>query len=92
MATFENVVVIGRPIEDVFAFLSDFENVPRWWSARTGLTLQSRSSPTAPRCPRVVLTGRVTSVPFIAVLNGPDRTSTDNHEAASTCAVPDPRK
>jgi uncharacterized protein YndB with AHSA1/START domain len=30
MATFENVVVIGRPIEEVFAFLSDFENVPRW--------------------------------------------------------------
>jgi hypothetical protein len=30
MATFENVVVIGRPIEDVFAFLSHFENVPRW--------------------------------------------------------------
>ena len=30
MATFENVVVIGRPIEDVFAFLSDFENVPKW--------------------------------------------------------------
>jgi uncharacterized protein YndB with AHSA1/START domain len=30
MATFENAVVIGRPIEDVFAFLSDFENVPKW--------------------------------------------------------------
>jgi uncharacterized protein YndB with AHSA1/START domain len=30
MATFENVVVIGRPIEDVFAFLSNFENVPKW--------------------------------------------------------------
>jgi uncharacterized protein YndB with AHSA1/START domain len=30
MATFENTVVIGRPIEEVFAFLSDFENVPRW--------------------------------------------------------------
>jgi uncharacterized protein YndB with AHSA1/START domain len=30
MATFENVVTIGRPIEDVFAFLSDFENVPKW--------------------------------------------------------------
>ena len=30
VATFENVVVIGRPIEDVFAFLADFENVPKW--------------------------------------------------------------
>jgi uncharacterized protein YndB with AHSA1/START domain len=30
MATFENTVVIGRPIEEVFGFLADFENVPRW--------------------------------------------------------------
>jgi uncharacterized protein YndB with AHSA1/START domain len=30
VATFENVVMISRPIEDVFAFLSDFENVPKW--------------------------------------------------------------
>ena len=30
MATFENTVMIRRPIEDVFAFLSDFENVPKW--------------------------------------------------------------
>jgi uncharacterized protein YndB with AHSA1/START domain len=30
VATFENVVTISRPIEDVFRFLSDFENVPKW--------------------------------------------------------------
>ena len=30
MATFENTVMIRRPIEDVFGFLSDFENVPKW--------------------------------------------------------------
>jgi carbon monoxide dehydrogenase subunit G len=30
MATFENTVMIGRPIEEVFGFLSDFENVPTW--------------------------------------------------------------
>ena len=30
MATFENTVMIRRPIEDVFAFLSDFENIPKW--------------------------------------------------------------
>ena len=30
MASFENVVMISRSIEDVFAFLSDFENVPKW--------------------------------------------------------------
>jgi hypothetical protein len=30
VATFENTVMISRPIEDVFAFLSDFENIPKW--------------------------------------------------------------
>jgi carbon monoxide dehydrogenase subunit G len=30
MATFENTVMIARPIEDVFAFLSDLENIPKW--------------------------------------------------------------
>jgi uncharacterized protein YndB with AHSA1/START domain len=30
VATFENTVVIRRPIEEVFAFLSDLENVPKW--------------------------------------------------------------
>ena len=30
MATFENTVMISRPIEEVFGFLSDFENVPKW--------------------------------------------------------------
>ena len=30
MATFENAVMIARPIEDVFGFLSDLENIPRW--------------------------------------------------------------
>jgi hypothetical protein len=51
-----------------------------------------KAEPTALRCARVILTGRATSVPFTAVLNGPERTTTDNHEAASTCAVPDPRR
>jgi uncharacterized protein YndB with AHSA1/START domain len=30
VATFENTVVIARPIEDVFGFLSDLENIPKW--------------------------------------------------------------
>jgi uncharacterized protein YndB with AHSA1/START domain len=30
VATFENTVMIARPIEDVFAFLSDLENIPKW--------------------------------------------------------------
>ena len=30
MATFENTVMIRRPIEEVFGFLAQFENVPKW--------------------------------------------------------------
>jgi uncharacterized protein YndB with AHSA1/START domain len=30
VATFENTVIIRRPTAEVFAFLADFENVPRW--------------------------------------------------------------
>jgi Polyketide cyclase / dehydrase and lipid transport len=30
MATFENTVMIRRPVQDVFAFLADFENIPTW--------------------------------------------------------------
>lgn len=30
MVTFENTVIIRRPIEEVFGFLSQFENVPMW--------------------------------------------------------------
>jgi uncharacterized protein YndB with AHSA1/START domain len=30
MQTFENTVTIQRPAEEVFAFLADFENIPRW--------------------------------------------------------------
>jgi uncharacterized protein YndB with AHSA1/START domain len=30
MATVQNALTIRRPIEDVFAFLADFENIPTW--------------------------------------------------------------
>jgi uncharacterized protein YndB with AHSA1/START domain len=30
MQTFENTVTIQRPAGQVFAFLADFENIPRW--------------------------------------------------------------
>jgi hypothetical protein len=30
MATFQNTVTIRRPVEDVFAFLAEFENIPSW--------------------------------------------------------------
>jgi hypothetical protein len=38
VATFENTVMIGRPIEEVFGFLADFENVPSGtpWPATSG--------------------------------------------------------
>jgi len=40
----------------------------------------------------VVLNGRATSVPFTAVLNGPQQTTTDNPAACSTSAGPHPRR
>jgi hypothetical protein len=30
VATFENTVMIARPIKDVFGFLADLENIPKW--------------------------------------------------------------
>jgi uncharacterized protein YndB with AHSA1/START domain len=30
MATFQNTVTIRRSVQDVFAFLADFENIPKW--------------------------------------------------------------
>jgi carbon monoxide dehydrogenase subunit G len=30
MASFENTVIIRRPVEEALSFLADFENVPRW--------------------------------------------------------------
>jgi hypothetical protein len=46
---------------------------------------------TSPMC-QVVLDGRATSVPFTAVLTGPERTATDNAKTSSTCtAEPVPR-
>jgi hypothetical protein len=30
MASFENTVITRRSVEDVFAFVADFENVPKW--------------------------------------------------------------
>ena len=33
MATFENTLMIRRPTAEVFGFLADFENLPKWNSA-----------------------------------------------------------
>jgi hypothetical protein len=30
METFENTVTIHRPVDEVFAYLADFENIPTW--------------------------------------------------------------
>jgi hypothetical protein len=46
--------------------------------------------PTVNGYTKVALAGRATNVPLTAVLNGPERTTTDNHKAGSTCAVPHP--
>jgi uncharacterized membrane protein len=42
VASFENTVMIRRSIEDVFGFLSDFENVPTWNYASARLTRSPR--------------------------------------------------
>lgn len=46
----------------------------------------------AERCTNVVLISRATAVPFTPVLNGPQRTTTDNHQAALTSAVRHPHR
>jgi hypothetical protein len=43
--------------------------------------------PTAQQHTGVILGGRATSLPFTAVVSGSQRTTRDNAEAASTCAV-----
>jgi hypothetical protein len=58
-------------------------------SPRTGLTSWASWEP-SPGASIVGLAGRATSVPFTAVPNGPERTTTDNTEAPLTCAVPHP--
>jgi uncharacterized membrane protein len=30
MATFQNIVTIARPANEVFSFLADFGNIPAW--------------------------------------------------------------
>ena len=30
MLEFENTICIDRPVDEVFAYLSDFENIPKW--------------------------------------------------------------
>lgn len=46
MASFSNVITIDRPVKDVFAFLADFENTPRWNHAITE-TRKSTPGPVA---------------------------------------------
>jgi uncharacterized protein YndB with AHSA1/START domain len=45
MATFEINLVIHRPIEEVFAFISNAENLPRWRAATLEITPISGGSP-----------------------------------------------
>jgi uncharacterized protein YndB with AHSA1/START domain len=57
MASFENTAIIRRPVEDVFAFLADFENVPKWNYAIVetrkvswvGIGTAYRQTPSVPR-------------------------------------------
>lgn len=45
MMNFEITVVINRPVPDVFAFVADFENVPKWNYYVTRVTKLSKGSP-----------------------------------------------
>jgi uncharacterized protein YndB with AHSA1/START domain len=45
MATFEINLVIHRPIEDVFAFISNAENLPRWRAATLEVKPVSNGAP-----------------------------------------------
>lgn len=45
MATFEIKLVINRPIEEVFAFIADPENLPRWRSSALQATKVSPDEP-----------------------------------------------
>jgi uncharacterized protein YndB with AHSA1/START domain len=59
MATFQNTVTIARPVDEVFAFLADFQNIPAWNYAiartvqtspgRAGLGATYRQTRTVPR-------------------------------------------
>ena len=45
MATFEINLIINRPIEEVFAFISNAENLPRWRAATLEITKISSGAP-----------------------------------------------
>jgi hypothetical protein len=51
-------------------------------SPGTGPTLRASGEPWPPGGSSLVLADRATCVPFTGVFNGPQRTATDNHEAA----------
>ena len=41
MATLEISIVINRPVEDVFAFVSNPENYPKWFSGSREVQITS---------------------------------------------------
>jgi uncharacterized protein YndB with AHSA1/START domain len=41
MATLEISIVINRPVDEVFAFVSNPENIPKWSSLSRGVTITS---------------------------------------------------
>jgi hypothetical protein len=71
---------------------SPSDSCPRGGGHQGRASPSGQAEPTAPRCARVILAVRATSVPFTAVLTGPQRTTTDNNEPALTCTVPRPRR
>ena len=64
----------------------------RPWSPGDGPHPTVRVEPRHDGLLGVVLNGRATSVPFTEVLDGPQRTTTDNTAARSTSVGPHPRR
>jgi hypothetical protein len=57
------------------------------WVTEDGPHCLGEPEAVAARCEHVALGGRATSVPFTAVLTGPERTTTDNAKAVWTCTA-----
>ena len=90
MQTFQNTVTIARPVGEVFAFLADLRNIPRWNYAI------ARTVPTSPGPAGAGATYRQTrTIPRrseenlqITVFQPPTRLAVQGQAAAATAGSP----
>jgi hypothetical protein len=74
-------------MEDELIALTGGNSAAGTWLPEDQLT-QRTSGAISARCNLVILPGHAASVPFTAVMTGPQRTATDNATAHSTSALP----